>query len=124
MINGDARGGAQSGRTSHQGGAQENSTQVTENAVRFTEKLKTEIRNTYSMKANILGPTACAMAMQIDLLTEQQNKAKGHGHPSHGGAIIPPAIQKEIKASMGPTFKPVLMFNGEGERDPCASNNI
>ena len=95
MINGDARGGAQSGLTSHQGGAQENSTQVTENAVRFTEKLKTEIRNTYSMKANILGPTACAMAMQIDLLTEQQNKAKGHGHPSHGGAIIPPAIRKE-----------------------------
>jgi hypothetical protein len=29
----------------------------------MTEKLKTEIRNTYSMKANILGPTACAMAM-------------------------------------------------------------
>jgi hypothetical protein len=25
---------------------------------------------------------------------------------------------------MGPTFKPVLMFNGQGERDPCASNNI
>ncbi len=124
MINGDARGGAQSGLTLHQGGAQENSTQVTENAVRFTEKLKTEIRNTYSMKANILGPTACAMAMQIDLLTEQRNKAKGHGHPSHGSAIIPPAIRKEIKAAMGPTFKPVLMFNGQGERDPCASNNI
>jgi hypothetical protein len=97
---------------------------VTENAVRFTEKLKTEIRNTYSMKANILGPTACAMAMQINLLTEQRNKAKGHGHPSHGGAIIPPAIRKEIKAAMGPTFKPVLMFNGQGEHDPCASNNI
>ena len=107
----------------HQGGAQGNSTHVTENAVRFTEKLKTEIRNTYSMKANILDPTAFVMAMQIDL-TEQRNKAEGHGHPSHGGAIIPSAIQKEIKASMGPTFKPVLMFNGEGECDPCASNNI
>ena len=92
--------------------------------MRVTEKLKTEIRNTYSMKANILGPTACAMAMQINLLTEQRNKAKGHGHPSHGGAIIPPAIRKEIKAAMGPTFKPVLMFNGQGEHDPCASNNI
>jgi len=75
------------------------------------------------MKANILGPTACAMAMQIDL-TEQRSKSKGHGHPSHGGAVIPPALRKEIKEAMGPTFKPVLMFNGQGERDPCASNNI
>ncbi len=96
---------------------------MTENAVRFTEKLKTEIRNTYSMKANILGPTACAMAMQIDL-TEQRNKSKGHGHHSNGGAVIPPAQRKEIKEAMGPTFKPVLMFNGQGERNPCASNNI
>jgi hypothetical protein len=96
---------------------------VTENAVRFTEKLKTEIRNTYSMKANILGPTACAMAMQIDL-TEQRNKSKGHGHPSHGGVVIPPALRKEIKEAMGPTFKPVLVFNGQGEHDPCAANNI
>jgi hypothetical protein len=102
---------------------QENSTQTTENEVRFTEKLKTEIRNTYNIKANILGPTACAMAMQIDL-TEQRNKSKGHGHPSHGGAVIPPALRKEITEAMGPTFKPVLMFNGQGERDPCASNKV
>jgi hypothetical protein len=91
--------------------------------VRFTEKLKTEIRNTYSMKANILDPTACAMAMQIDL-TEQRNQSKGHGHPSHGGVVIPPALRKEIKEAMGLTFKPVLMFNGQGEHDPCAANNI
>jgi hypothetical protein len=75
------------------------------------------------MKANILGPTACAMAMQIDL-TEQRNKSKGHGHPSHGGVVIPPALRKEIKEAMGLTFKPVLMFNGQGEHDPCAANNI
>ena len=80
----------------HQGGAQGTSTHVTENAVRFTEKLKTEIRNTYSMKINILGPTACAMAMQIDL-TDQQNKSKGHGHPSHGGAGIPPKYEKKSR---------------------------
>jgi hypothetical protein len=80
----------------HQGGAQGTSTHVTENAVRFTEKLKTEIRNTYSMKTNILGPTACAMAMQIDL-TDQQNKSKGHGHPSHGGAGIPPKYKKKSR---------------------------
>ena len=49
-----------------------------ENAMRVTEKLKTEIRNTYNIKANILGPTACAMAMQINL-TEQRNKSKGAG---------------------------------------------
>jgi hypothetical protein len=94
-----------------------------ENAVRVTEKLKTENRNTYNIKANILGPTACAMAMQIDL-TEQRNKSKGHGHPSQGGAVIPPALRKEITEAMDTTFKPVLMFNGQGERDPCASNNI
>ena len=29
-----------------------------------------------------------------------------------------------MKAAMGLTFTPVLMFNGQGERDPCASNNI
>jgi len=75
------------------------------------------------MKANILGSTACAMAMQIDL-SEQRNKSKGHGHLSHGGAVILPALQKDIKEAMGPIFKPVLMFNGQGERDPCASNNI
>ena len=75
------------------------------------------------MKANILGPTACAMAMQIDL-SEQRNKSKGHGHPSHGGGVLLPALQKDIKEAIGPTFKPVLMFNGQGERDPCASNNI
>ena len=75
------------------------------------------------MKANILGLTACAMAMQINL-SEQWNKSKGHRHPSHGGAVILPALQKEIKEAMDPTFKPVLMFNGQGERDPCASNNI
>jgi hypothetical protein len=75
------------------------------------------------MKANTLGPTACAMAMQIDL-SEQRNKSKGHRHPAHGGAGIPPALRKEIKEAMGPTFEPVLMFNGQGERDPCASNNI
>ena len=76
---------------------------MTENAVQFTEKLKTDIRNTYNIKANILGPPACAMAMQIDL-TEQRNKSKGHGHPSHGGTVIPPAQQKEIKEAMGSTF--------------------
>ena len=75
------------------------------------------------MKANILGPTACAMAMQIDL-REQWNKSKGHGHPSHGGGFLLPALQKNIKESTGPTFQPVLMFNGQGEHDPCASNNI
>ena len=74
------------------------------------------------MKANILGPTACAMAMQIDL-SEQRNKSKGHGHPSHGGGDLLPALQKDIKEAIGLTFKPVLMFNGQGERDPCASNN-
>jgi hypothetical protein len=80
--------------------------------VQFTEKLKTEINHTYNIKANILGPTACAMAMQINL-SEQWNKSKGHGHPSHGGAVIPPALQKESTEAMGPTFKPVLMFNGQ-----------
>ncbi len=58
-----------------------------ENAVRVTEKLKTEIRNTYNIKANILGPTACAMAMQIELTeqrgytvctTEGNHKSDGH----------------------------------------------
>jgi hypothetical protein len=100
MTNGDAKRSAQSGRISHQGGAQGNSTQTTENAVQFTEKLKTDIRNTYKIKANILGPTACTMAMQIDL-SEQQNKSKGHGHPAHGGAVIPPALRKESKEAMG-----------------------
>jgi hypothetical protein len=123
MTNGDAKRSAQSGQIFHQGCAQGNSTQTTENAVQFTEKLKTEISNTYNIKANILGPTACAMAMQIDL-AEQQKKSKGHGHPSHGGAVIPPALQKESTEAMGPTFKPVLMFNGQGECNPCASNNI
>ena len=113
----------QSGQRLHQRGAQGTSTHVMENAVRITEKLKREIRDTYSMKANILGPTACAMAMQIDL-SEQRNKSKGHGHPSHGGGVLLPALQKDIKEAIGPTFKPVLMFNGQGERDPCASNNI
>jgi hypothetical protein len=96
---------------------------VTENAVQITEKLKREIRDTYSMNANILSPTAYAMAMQIDL-SEQRNKSKGHGHPSHGGGFLLPALQKDIKEAMGLTFKPVLMFNGQGERNPCASNNI
>ena len=91
--------------------------------MQISEKLKREIQDTYSMKANILGPTACAMAMQINL-SEQLNKSKGHRHTAHGGAGIPPALRKEIKDAMGPTFKPVLMFNGQGERDPCASNNI
>ena len=91
MTNGDAKRSAQSGQIFHQGCAQGNSTQTTENAVKFTEKLKTEISNTYNIKANILGPTACAMAMQINL-AEQRNKSKGHGHPSHGGAVIPPAL--------------------------------
>ena len=113
----------QSGQRLHQRGAQGTSTHVMENAVRITEKLKREIRDTYSMKANILGLTACAMAMQINL-SEQWNKSKGHRHPSHGGAVILPALQKEIKEAMDPTFKPVLMFNGQGERDPCASNNM
>ena len=49
-----------------------------ENAVRVTEQLKTEIRNTYNIKANILGPTACAMAMQINL-------TKGGQAPLAGG---------------------------------------
>jgi hypothetical protein len=123
MTNGDAKRSTQSGRISYQGGAQGNSTQTMENAVRVTEKLKTEIRNTYNIKANILGPTACAMAMQIEL-TEQRNKSKGHWHPSQGGAAIPSALRKEITKAMDMTFKPVLMFNGQGEHDPCASNNI
>jgi len=59
--------------------------------VLITEKLNREIRDTYSMKANILGPTACAMAMQIDL-SAQRNKSKGHGHPSHGGGVLLPAL--------------------------------
>jgi len=57
-------------------------------------------------------------------LSEQRNKSKGHGHPSHGGGFLLPALQKDIKEAMGPAFKPVLMFNGQGERDPCASYNI
>jgi hypothetical protein len=123
MTHGDAKRSAQLGRILHQGGAQGNSTQTTENTVQFTEKLKTDIRNTYNIKAIILGPPACAMAMQIDL-TEQRNKSKGHGHPSHGGRVLPPALQKEITEAMARTFKPVLMFNGQGEHNPCASNNI
>ena len=91
--------------------------------MQLTEKLKREIWDNYNMKANILGPTACAMAMQINL-SEQLNKSKGHGHPTHGGAGIPPALRKEIKEAMGPTFKPVLMFNGQGEHDLYVSNNI
>ncbi len=54
-----------------------------ENAVRVTEQLKTNIRNTYNIKANILGPTACAMAMQIEL-TEQRKKIKGGQAPLAG----------------------------------------
>jgi hypothetical protein len=87
-----------------------------ENAVQVTEKLKTEVRNNYNIKANILGPTACAMAMQLEL-TEQRNKSKGHWHPCS-------ALRKEITKAMDTTFKPVLMFNGQGEHDSCASNNI
>jgi hypothetical protein len=96
---------------------------MTENAVQMTEKLKREIRENYNMKANILGPTACAMAMQINL-SEQLNKSKRQGPPTQGGAGIPPALQKEIRDAMGPTFKLVLMYNGQGERDQCVSNNI
>ena len=95
MTNGDAKRSAQSGRISHQGCAQGNFTQTMENAVRVTEQLKTEIRNTYNIKANILGPTACAMAMQIEL-TEQRNNLKGERHPSQGGAAIPSAQRKEV----------------------------
>ena len=107
----------------HQGCAQENSTQTMENAVRVTEQLKTEIRNTYNIKTNILGPTACAMAMQIEL-SEQRNKLKGERHPSPGGAAIPSAQRKESTKAIDKTFTPVLMFHGQGEHDPCASNNI
>ena len=96
---------------------------MTENAVQLTEKLKREIRENYNMNANILGPTASAMAMQIDL-NKQLNKSKGQGRPAQGGAGIPPALQKEIKDAMGPTFKPALMYSGQGERDQCVSNNI
>ncbi len=52
------------------------------------------------MKANIFGPTACAMAMQIDL-SKQLNKSKGQGHPTKGGVGIPPALRKEIEDAMG-----------------------
>jgi hypothetical protein len=63
------------------------------------------------------------MAMLIEL-TEQRNKSKGHWHPSQGGAAILSALRKEITTAMDTTFKPVLKFNGQGEHDPCASNNI
>ena len=67
--------------------------------MRVTEQLKTEIRNTYNIKDNILGPTACAMAMQIEL-TEQRNNLKGERHPSQGGAAIPSAQRKEVTKTM------------------------
>ncbi len=38
------------------------------------------------MKANILGPTACAMAMQINL-SEQLNKSRGTGTPHMGERV-------------------------------------
>ena len=117
MTDGDAKGSAQSGRRLHQGDAQGTSMHMTENAVQMTEKLKREIWENYNTKANILDPTACAMAMQIDL-SEQLNKSKGQGHPTW------PALQKGINDATGPTFKPVLMYGGQDERDQCVSNNI
>ena len=96
---------------------------TTENLVQMTEKLKREIWENYNMKANILGPTACAMAMQIDL-SKQLNKSKGQGHPAQVGMGTTPALRNEIKDATGPTFKPVLMYGGQGEYNQCIPNNI
>jgi hypothetical protein len=43
----------------------------------LTEKLKLEIRSKYNLKLTIIGPTACAMAMQLDLCkwVEEENCA-------------------------------------------------
>jgi hypothetical protein len=96
---------------------------MTENAVQMTEKIKREIWENYNMKANILGPIACAMAMQIHL-SKQLNKSNGQGYPTQGGAGIPPALRKGIKDATGPTFKLGLMYGGQGERNQCVSTNI
>jgi len=77
---------AQSGRRLHQRGAQGTSMHVTENAVQITEKLKRESRDTYSMNANILGPTACAMAMQSTLVNNGTSQ-RGMGTPHMGAGF-------------------------------------
>ena len=83
MTKGNAKGGAQLGQTSHQGGVQGNTVHTTENSVQMMEKLKRAIREDYNVKANILGPTACSMAMQLDLCN-QLNKPKGQLQPAVG----------------------------------------
>jgi hypothetical protein len=111
------------GQTSHQGGAQGNAVHTIENAVHMTEKLKRAIREDYNIKANILGPAACSMAMQLDLC-DQLNKPKGQLHPAQLATGTTPVLGKAIEDNTGLKFNLMIMYGGQGEHEQCLPANI
>ncbi len=115
-IKRDARGGAQTGRTLHQGDLQVNS-------VHMMEKLKRSIRENYNIKVNILGPAACSMAMQLDLCN-QLKKPKGRLRPAQPATGTMPALQKAIEDNTALKFNLVLMYGGQGEHEQCLPADI
>ena len=89
----------------------------------ITEQLKKAIKEDYNLKANILGPTACSMAMQLDL-RDQLNKSKGQVHPAQLAMGATPALQTDTKDDVGLKFNLVLMYGGQGEHEKCLPANI